>query len=69
MSKAIQNSKRIPRDVPIRVAPAFHFLHFLVSLRGELRARALLDAIVAEKDDDWRELQQWHDEQAGRALR
>jgi hypothetical protein len=30
---------------------------------------ALVDASAAEVDDDWRELQQWHDEQAGRALR
>jgi hypothetical protein len=45
----------------IKVEPALHFFHFLASLREELRARALLDAIVAEKDvDDWSEVEELH---------
>ena len=59
MAKAAD--KLLPREATHQhVEPLFHFFCFLASLREELRARALLDAVAAETDDDWREIEAMH---------
>jgi hypothetical protein len=68
MARATHKSKRIPREAPpIHIEHALHFFNFLASLEGEMRARALVDAIAAEPDvDDWSELEAWHKAQRRR---
>jgi hypothetical protein len=68
MAKAAKKSKPVPLD--FKTEPALHFFHFLASLHGEMRARALVDAAAAEPDDDgWRELEAWHKAQRARRRR